>query len=247
MHPTGLTRKACFRIPPEVLRSAAGLVIFNVLRLGHMNGSFAAGSGVVLARLPDGSWSPPSAIVVSSLGAGFALGVGLYECVCVLNTPEQVAAFTRPRVSLGGDASVAIGPVGTGANVSAALAKGRPVWSYMKSRGLWASAQVDGTVMLARADANSVAYGQKGISAASILKGEVPWPEQARGLFEVLRAADGHASFYRETPQEVIQVPVESVAEEKRDVKVDVKVAQVPAEEEETVLDEKERLRRAGF
>lgn len=247
MHPTGLTRKACVKIPPQVLRSAAGLVIFNVLRVGHMNGSLAAGSGVVLARLPDGSWSPPSSIVVSTLGAGFAFGIGLYECVCVLNTPEQVAAFTRPRVSLGGDASVAVGPVGTGANINAALAKGRPVWSYMKSRGLWASVQVDGTVMLARADANAVTYGQGGISAASILRGDVAWPEQARSLFDVLRAATGHASFYREPGQEVVHVPVEDVVEEKGDVKVDVKEAPEVPVEEETILDEKERLRRSGF
>ncbi|CEJ94407.1 hypothetical protein VHEMI09945 [[Torrubiella] hemipterigena] len=253
LHPTGLTKKSIVTIPDEILRNCAGLAIFNVLRVGHMNGSLAGGSGVVVARRADGSWSPPSAFVVSTLGAGFVFGIDLYECVCVLTTPQQVAAFTRPRVSLGGDASVAVGPVGSGAAVSAALsASARPVWSYIKSRGVWAGVQIQGTVMLSRADANAALYNQRGISAKTILTGDVAWPEDAKPLFEVLRELeatrrmapvgdDGEKGQSGTEGQDGAEAGRVEVSVEKTDAKEEVEVHY------ESVLEEKERLRKSGF
>lgn len=128
-----------------------------------------------MARLPDGSWSPPSGFLVHTLSAGLMIGVDIYDCVCVMRTPEAVAAFTRPRVSLGGEIGLVAGPVGAGAAVEAALAKNtKPVWSYMKSRGFYAGVQADGTIIIARPDANAAFYGQKGIKVDEILKRNVP-------------------------------------------------------------------------
>ncbi|KAF4462278.1 hypothetical protein FALBO_10910 [Fusarium albosuccineum] len=207
MHPTGLTRKSMVKIPPSVLQNAAGLAIFNVLRAGVFHGSLAAGSGVVIARRSDGTWSPPSAFVVSTLGAGFVFGLDVYDCVCVLNTPEQVAAFTKPRVSLGAEGSIAIGPVGAGASVDSAVSRtAQPMWSYMKSRGLWAGVQVDGTIIVSRGDANSVFYNERGITARKILTDDVAWPMGAKPLFEVLKALEGH-SYDRTVVQAVGEVP----------------------------------------
>jgi hypothetical protein len=77
----------------------------------------------------------------------------------------------------------------------------KPVYSYVKSRGLFAGVQIDGTVIAARETANAKFYGQP-VSVEKILRGEVPvqgqggasasmWPGAARGLFEVLRGAEG--------------------------------------------------------
>jgi lipid-binding SYLF domain-containing protein len=208
LHPTGLTRKSLVKIPPPVLQRAAGLAIFNVLRAGGGHGSLSGGSGIVLARRPDGTWSPPSSFVVSTLGAGFVFGLDLYDCVCVLNTPEQVAAFTKPRLSLGAEGSVAIGPVGTGAGVEAALGKTvQPVWSYMKSRGLWIGIQIDGTIVVTRGDANATFYNESGITAEKILHGDVAWPLGAKPLFEVLQALEGQTDYNRTAVQAVDGAP----------------------------------------
>ncbi|KIL90463.1 hypothetical protein FAVG1_06195 [Fusarium avenaceum] len=207
-HPTGLTRKSLVKIPPPVLQRAAGLAIFNVLRAGGCHGSLSGGSGIVIARRPDGTWSPPSSFVVSTLGAGFVFGLDLYDCVCVLNTPEQVAAFVKPRLSLGAGGSVAIGPVGTGASVDAALSKTvQPVWSYMKSRGLWIGIQIDGTIVVTRGDANAAFYNERGITAEKILHGDVAWPLGAKPLFEVLQALEGRTDYNRMTVQAVGEAP----------------------------------------
>ncbi|KAK2056628.1 hypothetical protein LY76DRAFT_606825 [Colletotrichum caudatum] len=200
-HPLGATRRALVAIPHQVLAHCAGLAIFNTLRAGAYMGSLAAGSGLVVARRPDGTWSPPSTFVVSTLGAGLMFGLDIYECVLVLNTAAQVAAFTRPRVSLGAETSVAVGPVGTGAAVETAFAFAsgktttasppRPMYSYMKSRGLWAGVQVDGTVILARHDCNAVAYADRRISARKILQTQAEWPEGSLPLWRALVALEG--------------------------------------------------------
>ncbi|KAF4981376.1 hypothetical protein FZEAL_2806 [Fusarium zealandicum] len=103
-------------IPPKVIAKAAGLAIFTTLRAGF-NLSGATGSGILIARLPDGSWGPPSGIQVHSVGAGFLVGLDIYDCVCVINSKEALAAFTNTRVGLGSDLAVVAGPYGAGGAV----------------------------------------------------------------------------------------------------------------------------------
>lgn len=238
------------KIPDAVLAQAAGLAIFNVLRAGTFHGSLAAGSGLVVARLPDGSWSAPSSFVVSTLGVGFTVGLDVYDCVCVLNTPQQVAAFTRPRVSLGGAASIAVGPLGTGASLDAAFSRdmtARPMWSYMKSRGLWAGVQIDGTVVVARADANAAFYGERA-TAGQILVGDVAWPDdgaKGQALREVLKAIDGRQDLNESVLQEVASQPTPGdghFVDEKTAVEVTTREAEHLSAEEE-----KARLAQSGY
>lgn len=274
MHPTGITAKSMVKIPRQVLQSCAGLAIFNTIRAGAWHGSLTGGSGVVLARRADGTWSPPSSFVVSGLGAGFMLGLDVYDCVCVLHTAAQVKAFTSSSLTLGGGASVAIGPVGGGSAVNAAVGRsGRPMWSYIKSRGLWAGIQVDGTVFVTRNDANAVFYNRRGITANAILTSEdVAWPVGAKPLFEVLRAIDGRAGFDQGVVDEVAKAPppgdvtveettsqpsLQGAAPSSDDAHVvkhgDVKERPDEARSdseninESSALDEKERLAKSGY
>lgn len=103
-------------IPSKVINRAVGLAIFTTARAGfHVSG--ATGSGVIVARLPDGSWSPPSGIQVHSVGAGFMIGLDIYDAVIVINTREALEAFTKTRMSLGSDLAVVAGPWGAGGSV----------------------------------------------------------------------------------------------------------------------------------
>ncbi|KOS22903.1 SH3 domain-containing protein [Escovopsis weberi] len=103
-------------IPPKVISKAVGLAIFTTLRAGY-GLSGATGSGVLVARLPDGSWSPPSGIQLHSVGGGFQIGLDIYDCVCVINNQKALEAFMDRRVSLGSDLAVVAGPYGAGAAV----------------------------------------------------------------------------------------------------------------------------------
>ena len=182
--------KTLLKIPPKVIQNAKGIAVFTTFRTGlHISG--AGGSGVVMARLRNGDWSPPSGFLVHTLGWGIMAGADIYDCVCILNTEEAVAAFTRPRLSLGGEIAVVAGPIGAGASVEGAVGKSaKPVYSYMRSRGLYGGVQADGTVILQRPDANQQFYKQQ-VSVQQILNGEVQWPVSALQLREVARDAEG--------------------------------------------------------
>jgi lipid-binding SYLF domain-containing protein len=79
----------------------------------------SGGSGVVVARLPDGTWSPPSAISVRSGSIGI---------VYVLNTEAAVEAYSKPEMNLGAAFALAAGPIGGTADMKEL----KPVWVYTK-------------------------------------------------------------------------------------------------------------------
>lgn len=152
----------------------------------------SGGSGIVIARLPDGTWSPPSAFSVRSGGVGLVYGIEVYDCVCVLNTDAAVQAYSKPEMKLDGSVGFAAGPVGGSFDAKKEL---KPVWTYTKSKGLYGGVTIDGTSIKERGDANADFYGRK-VSAEQILKGDVSvgsgkWPAGARQLVEVLKLAEG--------------------------------------------------------
>jgi lipid-binding SYLF domain-containing protein len=148
----------------------------------------AGGSGVVIARLPDGTWSPPSAFSVRSGSVGLVYGIDVYDCICVLNTTEAVDAYRKSEVNLGGAVALAAGPLGGNVNVGDV----KPVWTYTRSRGLYGGLTVDGTVIKEKRDVNAEFYGSE-VSSAQILDGQVGtgWPENIQQLLQAIKAAEG--------------------------------------------------------
>lgn len=115
----------------------AGLAVFSVLKAGFMF-SGKAGSGLVIARLPDGSWSAPSCIATGGVGWGLQVGADITDFVIVLNSEDAVKAFSMGgNVTIGGNISAAAGPIGTGGSVQASLAHPAPMFSYSKSKGTY--------------------------------------------------------------------------------------------------------------
>ncbi|KAL2137649.1 hypothetical protein VTI28DRAFT_8673 [Corynascus sepedonium] len=111
--PKAKKSRVLLTIPSKVIARAQGLAIFTAVRLGFQ-ATGSSGSGILLARLPDGRWSPPSGIQITSIGAGFVAGVDIYDCVIVINTREALEMFTKTRLSLGSDLAVTAGPFGAG-------------------------------------------------------------------------------------------------------------------------------------
>lgn len=179
------------KIPTEVIKRAKGLAIFTTMRTGLWV-SGAGGSGVLVARKEDGTWSPPSGIMLHTAGLGFIIGVDIYDCVVVINTANALEAFNNIRATIGGEISAVAGPIGVGGILETEIHKRQaPVFSYMKSRGFYAGVQIDGTVIIERMDENERFYGQK-LSVAEILAGKVRHePYEIRTLMETIKAAQG--------------------------------------------------------
>lgn len=180
------------KIPTQVIKNAKGIAIFTTMRTGlWVSGS--GGSGVLLARIPEtGEWSPPSGIMLHTAGIGFLAGVDIYDCVVIINTHEALEAFKKLRCTLGGEVSVAAGPVGMGGVLDSEVHKRQaPIWTYMKSKGLYAGVAVDGTIIIERSDENERFYGER-ISVTDILAGKVRHPpESINTLLQTLKAAQG--------------------------------------------------------
>ncbi|KAF7594896.1 hypothetical protein BBP40_007930 [Aspergillus hancockii] len=188
--------KVLKKIPAEVIRQAKGLAIFTAMRTGLWF-SGAGGSGVLIARVPEtGQWSAPSGILLHTAGLGFLVGADIYDCVMVINTYEALEAFTKVRVTLGSEISVAAGPVGIGGVLESEVHKRQaPIWTYVKSRGFYAGVQIDGTIVIERMDENEVFYGRK-VPAKEILSGRA-WTNDrsVKTLTDTIRAAQGDIQF----------------------------------------------------
>lgn len=184
-------QKVIKKIPTEVIKKAKGLAIFTTMRTGLWI-SGAGGSGILVARKEDGTWSPPSGILLHTAGLGFLVGVDIYDCVVVINTAKALQAFTKLRATLGGEISAVAGPVGIGGILETELHKRQaPVFNYLKSRGFYAGVQIDGTVIIERVDENENFYGER-IGVADILAGKVRHvPYETRTLMATIKAAQG--------------------------------------------------------
>lgn len=200
--------KVLVKIPQKVIKNCVGLAIYTTMRSGLWV-SGAGGSGVLIAKNESGQWSPPSGILIHTLGVGFMAGIDIYDCVIVINDRKALDAFSKLRVSLGGEISVVAGPIGSGGILEGELLKnsGKPLFSYMKSRGLYAGAQVDGTIIIERNDENARYYGEK-LSVAQIIQGHVPsLPPTAELLMEVAKDAEGRPNLNQSVLQQVYDKP----------------------------------------
>ncbi len=169
-------------IPDAVLRDAQGIAIITMTKAGFIF-TGRGGRGIVVARTESG-WSGPSAIGTGGIGFGFQIGVEVAEYVIILNTREAVNAFAGGgNITLGGNISAALGPVGRSAEAGVAVMAA--TYTYSRSQGLFAGVSLEGTVIATRYEDNEFYYGQP-VNPGDILSGRVAPPAGAKKLLDVL-------------------------------------------------------------
>ncbi|KAM4867751.1 SH3 domain-containing YSC84-like protein 1 isoform 2-T3 [Thomomys bottae] len=199
-------------IPAHVIAKAKGLAVLSVIKAGFLV-TARGGSGIVLARLPDGKWSAPSAIGIAGLGGGFEIGIEVSDLVIILNYDRAVEAFAKGgNLTLGGNFTVAVGPLGRNLEGNVALRSSAAVFTYCKSRGLFAGISLEGSCLIERKETNRKFYCQD-IRAYDILFGDVPRPAQAEDLYEILD------SFTEKYENEGQRINARKAAREQRKVK----------------------------
>lgn len=144
----------------------------------------------MVARLPDGSWSAPSAIATAGAGFGGQIGFELTDFVFILNDASAVKTFAQAgSLTLGGNVSIAAGPVGRNAEAAgaASLRSVAGIFSYSKTKGLFAGVSLEGSAIIERRDANEKLYGQR-LTAQQLLTGSIKPPPQASPLLGILNS-----------------------------------------------------------
>ncbi|XP_071911288.1 uncharacterized protein [Coffea arabica] len=182
-------------IPAAILEGAKGLAILTVAKGGVVL-AYKLGTGLVIARRADGSWSAPSALLSVGLGWGAQVGGELMDFIIVLHDSKAVKAFcSRMHFSLGAGCSAAAGPVGRvfEADMRAGERGSGMCYTYSCSKGAFVGVSLEGNIVSTRMDTNLRFYGDPYLTAADILLGIVDRPKAAEPLYAALQ--DLYASF----------------------------------------------------
>lgn len=174
---------------PDAISNAKGLIFLTVGKVGA-NFTVRGGSGIVLARLPDGTWSAPSAIKTGGFGFGSQFGAEILEIVMVLSTEEAVKNFFETEnITFGGNVSAAIGELGRVAEIGTSIRNVSTIITYGRSKGAFVGASVEGSVIQQNNESNYPVYGKE-VTVEDILNGTVPKPEFANELYAVLHKCE---------------------------------------------------------
>lgn len=164
-----------------------GLIVMSVVKIAFV-GSGRVGSGIIIARLANGSWSAPSAISTAGAGFGGQLGIESTDFVFILNNAAAVRTFSEEATgTFGANISIAAGPVGRNAEAAGAASLNgvAGVFGYSHTKGLFAGVSLEAAGLKERKGANRKLYNRE-VTAREILEGYVKPPAAAKPLLDIL-------------------------------------------------------------
>lgn len=149
------------RVPNRLIDEAEAIaVIPDVVKAGLVVGG-RHGKGLLSVRSPDRTWSNPSYISISGGSIGFQAGVQSTDVILIFRTRRGVDSIVNGKFTLGADAAVAAGPVGRNAQAATDDQLKAEIYSYSRSRGLFAGVALDGSVLAIDKKSNLDVYGPK--------------------------------------------------------------------------------------
>ena len=165
-------------IPPALMQDAAGVAVIPcMIKAGFVIGG-RHGRGVLCVRQPDGSWSSPIFITMTGGSIGWQIGVQATDVVLVFKTRASVERVLqgKGKFTLGADAAVAAGPIGRQAEAATDAQLKAEIYSYSRSRGLFAGVALEGAALLVDDGGNESFYRVECIRPRDIMaiRGAVP-------------------------------------------------------------------------
>lgn len=167
-----------------VSKSKAVLIVPNMFRAGFFIGG-QGGSAALLARDDTGAWSAPAFYQLGGPSFGLQFGAQSSELIVVIMTPKGLNAVMNRRITLGADAGVAIGQLGSGANAATGADLRADMYAFARSSGIFFGVSLDGTVIWPRRDYNDSFYGN-GTSPEAILIEHVAQDPRAQPLVDIM-------------------------------------------------------------
>jgi SH3 domain-containing YSC84-like protein 1 len=143
------------------VKDANGLLIIpELIKAGFVFGT-SGGRGVLLVRDPNtGDWSQPVFYMLGSVSLGFQIGVKASEVVMMIMSPKGLEPLYGSSFKLGGEASVAAGPVGAGAEGATAMNLSADYLSFARSKGAFVGLSLGGAYVYADGEWNGNYYGK---------------------------------------------------------------------------------------
>jgi lipid-binding SYLF domain-containing protein len=147
-------------IPEALLRNAVGIAVIPHVVKGAFGVGGQFGKGLVSQKNMDGSWGSPVFIEISGGSFGLQLGVQATDLIMVFTNHDGIQPLLKGKLKLGADASAAAGPVGRKAEVGTDVLLKSAIYSYSRSKGLFAGISLDGSVLSIDDSANENVYGK---------------------------------------------------------------------------------------
>lgn len=172
-------------VPPDLLTDAQAIAIIpGVIKAGFLVGG-QRGRGVLLRRREDTSWSAPAFLTMTGGSFGLQAGVSSTDVILVFRNEGSVQSLIDGKVTLGGNVSVAAGPVGRSAEATTDGRLKAEIYSYSRSRGAFAGISLEGAVLNFSQSNNHAMYGDDA-TVNDILYGATPSPNAAKRLLTLL-------------------------------------------------------------
>jgi SH3 domain-containing YSC84-like protein 1 len=177
-------------IPQDVMEKAECVIVFpSVLKAAFVVGA-NYGRGAMVCRTGKdfrGPWGAPAMYALEGGSVGFQIGGEATDLVLLVMNDRGASAILTSKVKLGGDASVAAGPVGRDASATTDATMRAEILSYSRSRGLFAGISLEGTTLRPDDDASADVYGRKITAREIVMGGNISVPKSGRHLVAVLQ------------------------------------------------------------
>lgn len=182
-------------IPRNLLDKARCVIVLpNVVKGAFVVGA-SYGRGAMVCRTGadfSGQWGPPAMYQLEEGSVGFQIGGQATDFVLLVMNDHGMRSLLDSKVKLGGDITVAAGPVGRDAQAATDAQMNAEILTYSRARGLFAGVSLSGASLRPDNDANATLYGS-GITAHSIVAGKTPnTPDSAQQLDTTLDQASPH-------------------------------------------------------
>ena len=181
-----LSKAADSEIPADLLKKAQCVIVIPSLKSGAFIVGGEYGRGFTSCRTASG-WSAPAAVKAEAGSVGFQIGGSESEVVMLVMNKKGMDRLLSTKFTLGGDATVAAGPVGRNASAKTDASMNAEILSYSRSRGVFAGVSLEGGTLREDDSANKDLYG-KAMTNRAILTGGVPAPPSASSFLAAIKS-----------------------------------------------------------
>jgi len=171
-------------IPADLFAKADCVIVVPSMKKAAFGVGGEYGRGFAACRA-GGGWSAPAGIRIEGGSFGFQIGGSATDVVMLVMNRKGMEKLLSSKFTLGGDASVAAGPIGRSAEAKTDALMTAEILGYSRSRGIYAGVSLEGSTLREDANANDAMFGRK-VSNREVLGGSVKAPDSAAGFLAVL-------------------------------------------------------------
>lgn len=174
-------------IPSKLLEEYEGIVVIpKMINAGFVVGG-KRGQGLAMVKMANGKWSDPVFVTLTGGSFGLQIGVQSVDLVLVFKNKGVLAKVKKGDFTIGGDISAAAGPVGRSSTASTDHKLEAEIYSYSRSKGLFAGVSINGSNLAINKSANAEYYGSD-VSSAQLFERSTDKTEAVTGLKATINA-----------------------------------------------------------